>query len=233
MNVSGTGGAPNETGWTTIGVGGGSVGVGGAGAEGGFGGTGPGGPCDCTGLGVPADAKLCPDGTSLSRTVCRQIGDGCSWEFADCPTPPPVTDAGIAPDAWMLGNCPSIPPGTPGQPNFTCSLFGSWFFDSSHGTVQSRGTLEIRSDGSYYGIATRLDSPMTYGFDGSFHFTSDVNGMPGFVLAYSCGDGCNGKGSFGVDFQNDCAVAVLSEYTTECTGNRIAMAGKVVLTRRP
>jgi hypothetical protein len=46
---------------------------------------------DCAGLGAPAIARTCPDGTSVSATVCtRQASGQCGWGFPACP------DAGVA-----------------------------------------------------------------------------------------------------------------------------------------
>jgi hypothetical protein len=53
-----------------------------------------------------------------------------------------------------------------------------------------------------------------------------------FNLLFSCGDGCNGSGMFDMQFQSCCDVAILNEQTTQCTGNRLAVAGTVVLTRQ-
>jgi hypothetical protein len=61
-------------------------------------------PASCAGLGAPALAKLCPDGTTLSETVCEDEGDGrCGWGFAPCPT-----DGGSTADA-AVDTCPPAP----------------------------------------------------------------------------------------------------------------------------
>jgi hypothetical protein len=44
-------------------------------------------PASCASLAVPALAKVCPDGTTLSATVCEDEGGGrCGWGFPACPT---------------------------------------------------------------------------------------------------------------------------------------------------
>jgi hypothetical protein len=49
---------------------------------------------DCQGKPVQDDAKLCPDGTALGRSVCtRNVMGVCNWDFPACPAPPAV-DAG-------------------------------------------------------------------------------------------------------------------------------------------
>jgi hypothetical protein len=56
---------------------------------------------DCAGLPVQDDAKVCPDGTGLGRTVCATRSDGtCFWDFPACPTPIPMdaSDCGCVPD---------------------------------------------------------------------------------------------------------------------------------------
>jgi len=40
---------------------------------------------DCAGLPVQNDARICPDGTALGRTVCAKGPLGCGWDFAPCP----------------------------------------------------------------------------------------------------------------------------------------------------
>jgi hypothetical protein len=65
----------------------------------------------------------------------------------------------------------------------------------------------------------------TYDYDGSYSVSGST-----FNLNFSCGDGCVGAGHFDMAFQNNCAIAVLTETTSECTGNRWAVAGTVILT---
>jgi hypothetical protein len=44
-------------------------------------------PADCAGMGAPAIAKLCPDGSSVSESVCVEQPDGtCGWGFPACPS---------------------------------------------------------------------------------------------------------------------------------------------------
>jgi hypothetical protein len=40
---------------------------------------------DCAGLPVQNDARICPDGTAIGRSVCAQSPLGCRWDFAPCP----------------------------------------------------------------------------------------------------------------------------------------------------
>ena len=54
-------------------------------------------PADCAPLVVPNDAFRCPDGTSVTRSVCGLGPTGaCGWQFPACASPPP-TDAAAAP----------------------------------------------------------------------------------------------------------------------------------------
>jgi hypothetical protein len=204
-----------------------SSGVGGAG--------GTGGPVDCIqkdceGLGAEADAKLCPDGTALGRTVCRRVGERCGWDFPDCPAAPQPMDASAVPGRRPITECPLVPPHDPGMLSGGCALLGRWSLNSSHGIVQSMGVIEFGSDGAYYGGPLGIDLSQTYAYDGAYLVDMSSGGAT-FHLLYSCGDGCNGSGEFKLEFQSGCAVAILQETITECTGNRKVMAGKVVLTR--
>ena len=89
------------------------------------------------------------------------------------------------------------------------------------------GTIEFDDDGSYYGGAAGTDLSKTYVYDGAYSVSGST-----FNLLFSCGDGCNGSGTFDLQFQSCCAVAILNERTTQCTGSRLVVAGTVVLTRR-
>jgi hypothetical protein len=67
-------------------------------------------PADCAGLPAPADAKLCPGGTSVARSACSRDATGqCGWEFPACPV---VGDAGQA--------CVCAGP-APAAPNMICA----------------------------------------------------------------------------------------------------------------
>ncbi len=49
-------------------------------------------PSDCAGQAVPALARVCPDGTAVSASVCVEQDDGtCGWGFPACP----AVDGGI------------------------------------------------------------------------------------------------------------------------------------------
>jgi hypothetical protein len=135
-----------------------------------------------------------------------------------------TVDAGTPPGT---NRCPPIPPTDPGNPATGCSLVGLWSLSNSHGTVQSKGLVQFRADGSYYGGPTGVDLTQTYTYDGEYSVSGST-----FNLVFSCGDGtCTGSGSFDMQFQGDCAAATLTERSTECTGNRTAVAGNVSLTR--
>ena len=126
-------------------------------------GTGPATGCtprDCEGLAVTDDAKICPDGTGLGRTVCAMRANGtCGWHFPDCPSGPGVADASTGPVRPLNGPCPPVQPHNPGMFPGPCSLVGRWFLKSSHGTVRSMGVIEFDADGSYYGGAN-LSKPI-------------------------------------------------------------------------
>lgn len=67
-------------------------------------------PADCVDLPAPSEAKACPGGTSVARTVCGRDASGqCGWEFPACPG---VADAGEV--------CVCGPP-APSAPNVLCS----------------------------------------------------------------------------------------------------------------
>jgi hypothetical protein len=76
------------------------------------------GPDACRGLPVPDDAKVCPDGTTQSRTVCATAANGkCYWSFPRCPRlgdgaacvqedcagKPARSDAKICADGTLIG----------------------------------------------------------------------------------------------------------------------------------
>jgi hypothetical protein len=104
---------------------------------------------------------------------------------------------------------------------------GRWSLSSSHGIDQSTGVIEFDNEGRYYGGPTGTDLSQTYAYDGAYQA-----GPTSFTLVFSCGDGCAGGGAFSLQFQNGCAIALLNEMITDCTGNRIVVAGDVVLTRQ-
>ena len=125
-------------------------------------------------------------------------------------------------------NCPPVPPTDPGNPATGCSIVGTWALNSSHGSVHSIGLIQFRSDGSYYGGPTGVDLTQAYTYDGEYAVSGST-----FELIFSCGDGtCVGAGTFTMAFQSNCALAMLTESLTQCTGNRTAVAGQVVLIRQ-
>ena len=140
----------------------------------------------------------------------------------------------------QAGTCPLIPPSDAGSvpvcvqnPTTCCTLVGLWALNSSHGIVQTMGVIEFNADGSYYGGPVGSDFSQTYAYDGAYRVSpGGIDWGPMFDLIYSCGDGCNGNGTFDLQFQNGCATAILTERTTACTGNRVAVAGNVVLIRQ-
>ena len=80
-------------------------------------------PADCTGLAAPLDAKTCPGGASVARTVCSRDASGqCGWEFPSCPT---------GGDAGEVCECTGP---APGAPNMICSD------GSTGGPVCSKGS---------------------------------------------------------------------------------------------
>jgi hypothetical protein len=127
------------------------------------------------------------------------------------------------------GACPLIPPNNPGVPSCGCSLVGVWALNSNHGSEQGVGAIEFTPEGAYYGGPTGTDLSRMYAYDGAWSMSE---GGSRFQLIYSCGDGCNGDGTFDVQFLSNCAVAILTERFTACTGTRIVVAGNVVLTRK-
>ena len=130
------------------------------------------------------------------------------------------------------GTCPLIPPHDPGMSGLDCSLVGRWSLNSSHGSVQSIGVIEFDAAGGYYGGPQRTNLDKTYVYDGYYTVSAGSSGQAFFDLSYSCGDGCNGSSHFSLQFMNGCAVARIQEISTEsCTGNRIVVAGTIILTR--
>jgi hypothetical protein len=79
-------------------------------------------PSSCAGFAVPALAKICPDGTSVSASVCEEQSDGhCGWGFPACPTdacaasdlpcvPCPYGSTGTATNADGCPTCPICAP---------------------------------------------------------------------------------------------------------------------------
>jgi hypothetical protein len=108
--------------------GGGMVAEGGAGAEAGSTCT----PASCAGQAVPALAKLCPDGTTLTETLCEEQADGkCGWGFPACPAtdacealpclPCQYGDLGVGVDANGCATCPiCAPPPDAGKTSDAC-----------------------------------------------------------------------------------------------------------------
>src|ERR1019366_3344549 len=76
----------------------------------------------CAGMAVPALAKLCPDGTAVSESVCEEQANGkCGWGFPACPSdacaasdlpcvPCPYGSTGTATDANGCPTCPICAP---------------------------------------------------------------------------------------------------------------------------
>ena len=75
-------------------------------------------PGACRGVPVPDDAKVCSDGTTLTRTVCAPRADGkCAWEFPacrgqgdgsicvqqDCAGKAATTEGKLCPDGTVVG----------------------------------------------------------------------------------------------------------------------------------
>jgi hypothetical protein len=74
---------------------------------------------DCAGLVATQDAKACPDGTFVARTVCAKQSDGhCGWDFPACPTP---QDGGsLACDRSQCGPEPPVVPCIDATTSVTC-----------------------------------------------------------------------------------------------------------------
>ena len=60
---------------------------------------------DCAGLGATTEAKVCPDGSAVGRSVCTRESDGrCAWDFPACPP----ADAGAqCPNLGCAPQCPN------------------------------------------------------------------------------------------------------------------------------
>jgi hypothetical protein len=153
------------------------------------------------------------------RVVANDTANGAPAGASSAVAPAPT---GRSPN----GQCPLVPAGPVSKPTGACSIVGTWSLASSHGAISSTGTIEIDADGSYYGAPAGTDLAQTYTYDGAYTVQGSY-----FKLSSSCGDGCTGSGTFAMTFQNDCTGATLQELGTECTGNRITVAGTVVLTR--
>jgi hypothetical protein len=76
-------------------------------------------PTACAGLAAPALAKVCPDGTTVTASLCEDQGGGqCGWGFPACPTdacagraalpcvPCPYGSVGIGKDQDGCDTCP-------------------------------------------------------------------------------------------------------------------------------
>jgi hypothetical protein len=87
---------------------------------------------DCRGLAASTDAKVCPGGTSLGRSVCARQADGrCGWDFPPCPTL----------DAAGPCQCAGPAPSTPSMRCSDGSIAGPVCATHSDGTC----SWEIRS----------------------------------------------------------------------------------------
>jgi hypothetical protein len=63
-------------------------------------------PADCAGLGATTEAKVCPGGTAVGRSICAKQPDGrCGWDFPPCP---PVDAAGPCQCAGPAPSTPSV-----------------------------------------------------------------------------------------------------------------------------
>jgi|CZKU01.1.fsa_nt_gi hypothetical protein len=81
-------------------------------------------PASCAGLAVPALAMLCPDGTTLTASVCEEQSNGrCDWGFPACPTdacvalpcvPCPFGSVGTGTDVNGCATCPICAPAPDG-----------------------------------------------------------------------------------------------------------------------
>jgi hypothetical protein len=91
-------------------------------------------PASCAGLAAPALAKTCPDGTTLTASVCEEQPSGqCAWGFPACPTdacvagalpcvPCPNGSLGVGKDANGCDTCPiCAPPPDAGRPIDACA----------------------------------------------------------------------------------------------------------------
>ncbi len=87
-------------------------------------------PASCAGLAAPALAKLCPDGTSVTASVCEAIDGRCDWGFPACPTdacvalpcrPCAYGSTGVGVDANGCDTCPiCAPPPDAGRTTDAC-----------------------------------------------------------------------------------------------------------------
>ncbi|HEY4014922.1 MAG TPA: hypothetical protein VGM06_16380 [Polyangiaceae bacterium] len=79
-------------------------------------------PASCAGLAAPAIAKVCPDGTTVTASVCEDQGGGrCGWGFPACPVdacagpalpcvPCPYGSVGVGKDEDGCDTCPICAP---------------------------------------------------------------------------------------------------------------------------
>jgi hypothetical protein len=166
-------------------------------------------------------ALSCNEHLTSSQADGGNTGVGVDAITADAGGAPAGRDAGFD---WAARRVP-VPPSDSGTPTTSCSLVGSWYLTSSHGSVYSHDVIAFEADGSYYGGASGDDSAQNHDFVGQYA----VNGST-FSLISSSGDGtCTGPGTFDMQFQSNCAIAILTEGLTGCTGNRTAVAGEVIL----
>jgi hypothetical protein len=88
-------------------------------------------PAACAALPAPALAKICPDGTTLTASLCEEQLDGqCAWGFPACPAdacvalpcvPCPYGSLGIGKDANGCDTCPICLPPDAGQATDACA----------------------------------------------------------------------------------------------------------------
>jgi hypothetical protein len=155
-------------------------------------------PADCAGLEASADAKICPGGASVGRSVCSPDARGqCSWQFPACPM---VGDAAAPADAAEVCVCTGP---APGAPNIICP------------------------DGSTGGPVCEMASDGTCGWQFRECPTScatDADCASGSVCAFPVADACSAKGTCVVPSPVACNAVSLgcacdgTMINTVCTG---------------
>jgi hypothetical protein len=170
-------------------------------------------PSDCTGLAAPSDAKVCPGGSSVGRTVCSKSASGqCEWDFPACPVvgedggscacagPAPSAPTAICPDGSTAGPvCVTASDGTCGWQIRSCTTQvcpGLGCFPNC-----PNGVLK-----DSHGCDTCQCAPVDAGVAGS-SCTTDADCAAGGLCGFPTADACTATGTCFVAPQVVCNAA--------------------------
>jgi hypothetical protein len=154
-------------------------------------------PADCAVLGATQEAKVCPDGTAVGRTVCARLAnDRCGWDFPACPSPD-------AASCQCSGPAPTSPTtqcsdGSTGGPTCASHADGTcvWEIRACPTPCPALGCLPNCANGvvkDSHGCDTCQCAPAPEG--GSTACNSDVNCPSGQACGFPVSSGCAATGA--------------------------------------